>query len=84
MPQGSASPLCQRHYSTLPVNHLDASVQDVAYLYDAYAHDVQNGTCTVSTFTDAVNLHHLIDQVTRSFEAFHQSDGGDASGARHG
>lgn len=61
-----------RKYTALPPNHLDASVQDVACLYDAYARDVQNGTSTVSTFTDAVNLHHLIDQVTQSSEAFRQ------------
>jgi predicted dehydrogenase len=48
-------------YIALAKNHLDASVQDVAYLYDAYAHDVRNGTSGVSTFTDAVNLHRLLD-----------------------
>lgn len=57
-------------YVSLPKNHLDASVQDVAYLYDAYANDVANGTSTVSTFTDAVNLHRLLDQVTRASEEF--------------
>jgi len=41
--------------ATLPKNHLDASVQDVTYLYDAYARDVRNGTSMASTFTDAVN-----------------------------
>jgi len=61
-----------REYVTLPENHLDASVRDVAYLYDAYAHDVRNGTSGTSTFTDAVNLHRLIDQVTRSSDRFLQ------------
>jgi predicted dehydrogenase len=57
-------------YRSLPKNHLDASVQDVAYLYDAYAHDIAKGTSAVSTFTDAVNLHRLLDQVTQSSEEF--------------
>jgi predicted dehydrogenase len=61
-----------QEYVTLPQNHLDASVQDVAYRYDAYAHDVRNGTSHTSTFTDAVNLHRLIDQVTRSSDQFLQ------------
>ena len=31
-------------YHSRPVSHLDASVQDVAYLYAAYAADRKNGT----------------------------------------
>jgi predicted dehydrogenase len=57
-------------YATLPPNHLDVSVQDVAYLYNAYANDVENGTSTVSTFTDAVNLHRILDQIAESSEDF--------------
>jgi predicted dehydrogenase len=57
-------------YIALAKNHLDASVQDVAYLYDAYANDVRDGTSTVSTFTDAVNLHRLLDQVTQASKEF--------------
>jgi predicted dehydrogenase len=69
----SFSPLAvPEEYVSLPENHLDASVQDVAYLYAAYAHDVANGTSTVSTFTDAVNLHRLLDQVTQSSKEFFQ------------
>jgi predicted dehydrogenase len=57
-------------YIALAKNHLDASVQDVAYLYDAYANDVRDGTTTVSTFTDAVNLHRLLDQVAQASKEF--------------
>lgn len=57
-------------YVSLPKNHLAAGVQDVAYLHDAYANDVANDTSTVSTLTDAVNLHRLLDQVARSSNEF--------------
>ncbi|HBX82370.1 MAG: Gfo/Idh/MocA family oxidoreductase [Propionibacteriaceae bacterium] len=63
----SCSPLAiPERYVLLRDDDLDQSVRDVAYLYNAYAQDVRNGGSTVSDFTDAVNLHRLIDQVTRS------------------
>ncbi|MGI4762488.1 MAG: Gfo/Idh/MocA family protein [Janthinobacterium lividum] len=57
-------------YHALPVAHLDASVQDVAYLYAAYAHDRQNGTSEASSFHDALKQHHLLDQIARTSETF--------------
>ena len=48
-------------YQYLGRNNLDASVQDVAYLYATYARDLQNGTSKVTDFHDAVRMHHLID-----------------------
>jgi hypothetical protein len=35
-------------YQSLAVSHLDASVQDVAYLYAAYARDQKKGTSEAS------------------------------------
>jgi hypothetical protein len=60
--------------ATLPKNHLDASVQDVTYLYDAYARDVRNGTSMVRTFTRAVNLHGLLHPITQSSEEFFRTN----------
>lgn len=57
-------------YQSLPVNHLDASSQDVAYLYAAYARDKKNGTSEASNFRDALMQHKLIDQVEQTSEAF--------------
>jgi predicted dehydrogenase len=53
-------------YDHLPKGDLDASVQDVAYLYAAYVADVHEGTSTAPDFGDGVRMHHLIDQVTRT------------------
>lgn len=53
-------------YSSLPDSQLDASVQDVAYLYATYAQDKQQGTTHASNFKDAVRQHQLIDQIIKS------------------
>jgi hypothetical protein len=40
-----------------------SSVQDLAYLYAAYASDKVNGTSEASNFRDAVRQHRLIDEI---------------------
>jgi predicted dehydrogenase len=57
-------------YASLPVSHLDASAQDVAYLYSAYARDRNTGTTDATSFEDAVRQHRLIDQILQSSENF--------------
>jgi len=57
-------------YHSLSVSHLDASSQDVAYLYSAYARDRKKGTSEASNFKDAVRQHKLIDQIFRTSEGF--------------
>jgi predicted dehydrogenase len=57
-------------YAFLPVSHLDASSQDVAYLYAAYARDKVSGTTEAPAFEDAVRQHQLIDQITESSKNF--------------
>ena len=57
-------------YQALAKTHLDASVQDVAYLYAAYARDRQNRTSEASDFKDAVRMHHMIDQISSSSNEF--------------
>jgi hypothetical protein len=52
------------HYSSLPVSHLGAVVQDVAYLYAACARDKATGSRDATTFEDAVSPHRLIDEIT--------------------
>jgi predicted dehydrogenase len=59
-------------YHSLAVSHLDASAQDVAYLYAAYARDRKNGTSEASNFGDGVRQHHLIDQIVQTSETFFQ------------
>ena len=67
----SLSPLpVPAQYRSLEVSHLDASVQDVAYLYAAYARDIKNGTSEASNFRDAVRQHQLIDQIVQTSETF--------------
>jgi predicted dehydrogenase len=67
----SLSPLrMPAQYRSLEVSHLDASVQDVAYLYAAYARDIKNGTSEASNFRDAVRQHQLIDQIVQTSETF--------------
>lgn len=56
-------------YNSLPVTHLDASAQDVAYLYDAYARSKTNGDSDVTTFEDALRMHRLLDRVVESSAA---------------
>jgi hypothetical protein len=69
--ESSLSPLpVPSEYRSLEVSHLDASVQDVAYLYAAYARDKKNGTSEASDFRDAVQQHHLIDQIVQTSATF--------------
>ena len=71
---GDRSSLCPlpvpAEYRSLKVSHLDASVQDVAYLYAAYARDRKKGTSEASNFRDAVRQHRLIDQTVQRSETF--------------
>jgi hypothetical protein len=46
-------------YEYLGQSDLDASVQDVAYLYAAYTRDLQGGASQVTDFRDAVRMHRL-------------------------
>jgi predicted dehydrogenase len=57
-------------YASLPVSHLDASVQDVAYLYAAYARDKETNSTDATSFEDALRQHRLIDQMTEASERF--------------
>ena len=57
-------------YRSLAASYLDASVQDVVYLYAACARDRKNGTSEASNFRDAVRQHHLIDQIVQSSTTF--------------
>ena len=57
-------------YQSLAVSHLDASVQDLAYLYAAYARDQKNGTSEASNFRDAVKQHQLVDQSAQTSKTF--------------
>jgi predicted dehydrogenase len=50
-------------YKSLPVSHLDASTQDVAYLYEANACDRATGSADAGTFEDAVLQHRLLDRL---------------------
>ena len=58
------------HYSNLPVSHLDASAQEVAYLYEAYANDRVNETTTATNFSDAVRQHRIIDLISMAAADF--------------
>jgi predicted dehydrogenase len=67
----SLSPLpVPAEYRSLANSHLDASVQDVAYLYAAYARDKKTGTSEASNFRDALRQHQLIDQIVQTSETF--------------
>ncbi|MDM0106587.1 Gfo/Idh/MocA family oxidoreductase [Variovorax sp. J22R24] len=57
-------------YMPLPVSHLDASVQDVAYLYAAYARDKRTSSTDAPSFEDAIRQHRLIDEIRQKSEAF--------------
>lgn len=57
-------------YETLSRSGLDVSSQDAAYLYSAYARDRADGTTTASNFSDAVELHRLIDRISATSAAF--------------
>ncbi len=57
-------------YESLAKSGLDASAQDLAYLYVAYASDKKDGTSEASNFKDAVRQHRLIDEIYRTSEDF--------------
>jgi predicted dehydrogenase len=57
-------------YASLPVSHLDASSQDVAYLYAAHAQDKVTGTSNAPSFDDALRQHRLIDRITEASQSF--------------
>jgi predicted dehydrogenase len=52
------------------VTHLDASAQDVAYLYAAYAEDKATGSSNATRFEDALRQHRLIDRITEASRTF--------------
>lgn len=66
-------------YAFLPVSHLDASSQDVAYLYAAYARDKVMGSHEATSFEDALRQHQLIDQITESSAGFFSQTRSDKS-----
>ena len=51
---------------TIPPSDLDASVQDLAQLYAAFARDRITGQKTTRDFADAVAMHRLIDAIVDS------------------
>ena len=57
-------------YQSLAKSGLDVSVQDLAYLYAAYASDKVIGTSEASNFRDAVRQHCLIDEIYQKSAAF--------------
>jgi predicted dehydrogenase len=57
-------------YQPLAGSGLDVSVQDLAYLYAAYASDKVNGTSEASNFRDAVRQHRLIDEIYKTSANF--------------
>ena len=57
-------------YETLAKSGLDVSVQDLAYLYAAYARDKVNGTSEASNFRDAVRQHHRSMRLPRTSADF--------------
>jgi len=50
-------------YQQIPPSSLDASVQDLAHLYAAFAREGVQGENTVPNFSDAVMLHRLLDAI---------------------
>ena len=51
------------HLNLLPPTELDASVQDLAQLYAAFARDRVHGGKTCPDFSDAVAMHTMIDAI---------------------
>ena len=54
------------HLRSIPPSDLDVSVQDLAQLYAAFAHDRVTGTKSVRDFKDAVAMHRLIDAINEA------------------
>ena len=65
----SPLPVPAKHHS-FAAAHLDASAQDMVYLYWAYARDRKNGTWEASNFKDALKQHQLINQIVQTSENF--------------
>lgn len=61
-------PIPERFHG-LPASHLDASVLDLAYLYDAYVKRDGEECCRAPDFADAVKLHTLINLISTASEA---------------
>lgn len=57
-------------YQLDPSPSLDASVEDLAVLYQAYAHDQKNGTSEATIFKDAVAMHRTLDQIELTSKEF--------------
>lgn len=57
-------------YQLDPSPSLDASVEDLAVLYQAYTHDQENGTSEATTFSDAVAMHRTLDQIEQTSQQF--------------
>ena len=57
-------------YESSNISHLDACVQDVAYIYAAYARDRRYGTSEAPDFRDAVIQHQFIDKIVMASESF--------------
>jgi predicted dehydrogenase len=53
-------------YHTIPASSLDVSVQDLAQLYAAFAHDRITGGKSAPDFVDAVAMHRLIDAINQA------------------
>jgi predicted dehydrogenase len=53
-------------YRSLPASSLDASVLDLAYLYDAYARSAETESTRAPDFRDAVRMHKLIDLISEA------------------
>ncbi len=53
----------EERFHTIPPCTLDASVQDLAQLYAAFAQDRLTGTKSTRDFRDAVTMHRLIDVI---------------------
>jgi predicted dehydrogenase len=67
----SLSPLqVPSKYQSLNIDHLDACIQDVAYLYAAYARDRKYGTSEASNFRDALKQHYFMEQIVQTSETF--------------
>ncbi|MBV8418062.1 MAG: hypothetical protein JO251_22930 [Verrucomicrobia bacterium] len=58
-------PISDRYYG-LVASKLDASVLDLAYLYDAFANEGMDKGYQAPDFSDAVRLHKFIDLVSKA------------------
>jgi predicted dehydrogenase len=68
--RGDSQPLTElavpAEYDWLPPSELGASVLELANLYAAHARDVKTGSTLAPTFSDAVRMHELMDQIVKS------------------